>query len=719
MKTVISHSRLVLLFAALLSIPAVHGAIDKNFYKKTAEKVWAMDLPQFDPNADLSDSIYQNQSANYIARYISITADYDQDGNPVKFARTRIRNSNAISSKDLRRYMVKINDAAAAEYFTEFNVPADYDVTIEDYNIVKYRPCFGARVIKPDGTTTEVDMSKALTLTKGKKNEDDEYKVAVEGLEPGDVLDFFYFYDFWIDEKSLPSKKVNFLSKYPTKNFMLDCRIAPELTLEYGAYNGAPAINRFTKVDGRDRLFLEMENMESLDEEMPFFTAARQMPYLDIHILNNTGKIDFVPLGSRIGGIRLINPRFLMNDIVQALNKAKPDNKLVSSIVSITKDWMKSHPEATEQEICDAAWLAMSYTMIKNNETLQDRVMVVSFYKAIEKLGKIMVGTGVTSSRLQAPVSELVRFSDAKYMVRAAGRFYIPSSNIVRLPGFIPENYDREAFIMFNGSPEVTNLENFAEYGTLPPTKATDNEQKVKSVITLDFDNEEALAVESDISFSGYPKNLSGAMLSRRSVCDEYERFLGQKPINDLKNFDLVREEEKRNNKAKEFTENLWASEDFKLDSFEVITPGVVPDAPRTEIRFKGSVNGAVTEAGNNLMLNIGRFTGSQRVVSGDARVRDISIIDQGPHKYDCTIVVNIPEGYELVEESLQDLNRSIIVPEASFNASAESDGATVTIRVVERYPRSIYPAESWENILSVLDASADFNKASIVVRPK
>lgn len=718
MKTAFLHPRILLLIAVLLSLPTVRADIDKTFYKKTAEKVWGMDLPQFDPKADLSDSIYQNQSACFIARYIGITADYDQGGNPVKFSRTGLRNSNAISCVEIRRNMVKINNAAAAEYFTEFKVGAEQNVTIEDYNIIKYRPSFGARVIKPDGTVNEVDMSKALTMTKGKSNKDDKYKVAIEGLEPGDVLDFFYYYDIWIDEQSLPSKKVSFLNKYPTKNFMLDCRIDPGLTLEYGAYNGAPAINRFTKIDGRDRLFLEMENMESLDEKMPFFTAARQMPYLDLHILNNTGKIDFVPLGSRIGGIRLINERYLMNDIVQALNKAKPESKIVNSTVSITKNWMKNHPEATARQICDAAWLAMRFAIIKSELSLNKRVEAVTFYKALEKLGNIMAGVGVTSSRLSAPVSELVRFSDATYIVRAADSFYIPSSNLFRLPGFIPEDFDREAFIIFNGSPEVDNLENFAEYGTLPATKATDNGFIKKTVITLGSELD-SLSVESEISLSGFGKNYISDIVSFRDILAEYERYLGQKAIDLSKKIDEAGLAEHINEKAVEFAAMVWGSDNVRLNTFEITSAGVVPDAPHSSAIFKGSIGGAVSEAGNNLMINIGLLTGQQQVISEEAHKRDISIIGEGPHKEDTTIIFNIPEGYELVEESLHDLNRSVIVPEGSFNASAESDGKTVTLRVVERYPRSIYPAESWDNLLSVLDASADFNRASIVLRPK
>lgn len=58
----------ILLMASGFLFQTAQAGIDKKFFEKAAETVWGMDLPQFNPNADLSDSIFQNQSANFIAR---------------------------------------------------------------------------------------------------------------------------------------------------------------------------------------------------------------------------------------------------------------------------------------------------------------------------------------------------------------------------------------------------------------------------------------------------------------------------------------------------------------------------------------------------------------------------------------------------------------------------------------------------------------------------
>lgn len=117
-------------------------------------------------------------------------------------------------------------------------------------------------------------------------------------------------------------------------------------------------------------------------------------------------------------------------------------------------------------------------------------------------------------------------------------------------------------------------------------------------------------------------------------------------------------------------------------------------------------------------MVTVGKFIGDQKQYQGKERQRDVSIILGNPNKFDTTITFEIPEGYEIVESSLSDLNRSVITKEGTFNSEATVDGRTVTIRAIERYTRSIYPPQSWPSMLTVFDAIYEFNSASIILRP-
>lgn len=133
------------------------------------------------------------------------------------------------------------------------------------------RPAFGARLIKPDGTVENINMDEALTVTKGKNNEDAEYKIAIPGLEPGVILDYFYYIDYFMEEQSLPAIKIDFFKPYPIKDFLVEISSPPSLALEYANYNGAPALKLDNTEGGVNHLSLHMSGIEAIEQTELFF----------------------------------------------------------------------------------------------------------------------------------------------------------------------------------------------------------------------------------------------------------------------------------------------------------------------------------------------------------------------------------------------------------------------------------------------------------------
>lgn len=114
---------LPVLLLAVASPHEIRADIDKSFYDKAAATVWGMDLPQFNPDTDLSDSIYKDKGAVFIARYRKINAFHDESTNVMKELITGYRNNNAINAVDFDRTMVKILDRSAIDIFNSVTVP--------------------------------------------------------------------------------------------------------------------------------------------------------------------------------------------------------------------------------------------------------------------------------------------------------------------------------------------------------------------------------------------------------------------------------------------------------------------------------------------------------------------------------------------------------------------------------------------------------------------
>ncbi len=708
----------------LLATFSVRADIDKKFFDKAAQKVWAMDLPQFDPNADLSDSIFQDQSAVYIARYIGLVANYDQNPDASKMRLFGIRNSNAVYAVSIKRNMIKLNDASAVEKFTDFSVDAPQKVDVKGYTVVNIKNAFGARVIKPDGSVTDVDMGEALTVTSGKKNnKDSEYKIVIPGLMSGDILDYFYYTEYFLDEVSMEEMDVPVLKAYPTRHLIIDICSHPELAMEYAAYNGVPQITTFPVVNGMNNFSLVLENVGSLDEELPHFSVARQLPFLRFYVLNNNSRIEFVPKTARPGGIRHATTNFLLSDIASYIGTAKPDNnKSVSEAVSIVEKWAKAQgAPVTDRQIADVAYLALRYSVIKQKNKTDELRFALQYYKVLEKLHvKIPFGIAVTSSRRNVPVDQMIRYSDPNYVMMVGDSCYFSKADVTILPGELPPGYDGESYWLFNGRPDSEKLQTKVVNGKLLTGSLMANRLIMTSDVSFDTegDEDEVLAVTTRLSASGAHKSSFSSLVPVDGAIAALEGYLGVKAA-DLS--DLVDPESKeiRKKGAESLVKLLWGDKDSELDSYQVDSYGSTPDSPEIKLEFKGTVKNSVTQAGDNLIVNLGKFISEQRQVKGSQRKREVSILYDAPERFDTTIRFAIPDGYELVPESLADFNRSLTFKEATFNSMATVEGDTVEVRVTERYPRSRYAPESWDALLAIMDAAFEFNSASIILSPK
>lgn len=714
--------RLMPLVLALITSLSAMADIDKKYYEKIADEVWGSDMPGFDPATALDDSIFQGQSAVYIARYYGITGDYDNEPNMLKRQVIGIPVGNATVATYVKRFMVKINDATAAEDFTEFSISPDKKYETRGYTYYSIRCSFGARIFKPDGSVTVVDLDDVMTKKGGKKDKDDvEYKIAIPGLSAGDVLDYFYQVDYMADEMHLDEFTLPLLVKYPTKLLTIDVRTDPRLNMEYGAYNGAPVINDF-KVDesGHNVFYLQMKDVYGLDESIPYFSAARQMPFFEIYVHNNNSpKFSYVPNMMRRGGMRYASPIYVMRDIAFSIRDTKEDNKLIGEAASIVKSWKKSHADATDVDVADAAWIALKYAAVKQGDKMSKRLMAKNFYRLIERvLPQTVVRLGVGSSRNNVAIGEVAHFNDPDYFAIIGDRLYMPGNYFTQLPGEIPPYYDGEGCVIYSVSIDAPELYKWAKEGKFSASKPAANTTKKVVKATVDADDADLIDVETELSFSGTKKRTYPRMVTSHRYIEDMERYLGVKPGKIKPESDVQEQEDKINENLEEIVKVLWNADEARLDSVEVISSGSVPDSPESVFRIKGSAPGLISRAGNNLVVNVGSLIGKQAKITGSHRTRDVSVLSDGPGVTDCTVIFTIPEGYELVTESLDDLNRSVATPYGTFNSGASVNGNEVKIRVNERYTQSVYPDTAWPDLLRLYDASSDFNSASIVCRP-
>ncbi|WP_290867404.1 hypothetical protein [Flavobacterium sp.] len=139
-------------------------------------------------------------------------------------------------------------------------------------------------------------------------------------------------------------------------------------------------------------------------------------------------------------------------------------------------------------------------------------------------------------------------------------------------------------------------------------------------------------------------------------------------------------------------------------------------------VKVNAEAKESLTEnAGNLVLVNLGKMIGKQANLYQETERKwdvDINYAKTFKHK----IIFNIPKGYEI--ESFKDLvvDKKMGGDESkncSFKSTAKVEGNQLIVEVFEIYKSINYPKETYHEYRNVINASSDFTKASVVLRPK
>jgi hypothetical protein len=171
--------------------------------------------------------------------------------------------------------------------------------------------------------------------------------------------------------------------------------------------------------------------------------------------------------------------------------------------------------------------------------------------------------------------------------------------------------------------------------------------------------------------------------------------------------------------------ERIFGKEfDLKLDSFAFENQDFKYNHTNTPyiIKLKAEAKESLTEtAGNLVLVNLGKLIGTQSNLYQETERKwdvDIKYCKTYKHK----IIFDIPTGYEV--ESFNDLvidkkMRGDEAKNCSFTSTEKVLKNQLIVEVSEVYKAINYPKEVYQEYRNVINASSDFTKASVVLKPK
>lgn len=708
---------LLCIAVALIAVSAT--AADMKFFRKAAERVWKTHPEYFDANKAVPDSIAEGNSAVILMKYQSLNADYERISNlggDKTFTRRKI----------FTRVMVKLLDANGVKEFSQHEFGESERAKAGHYTFMKADNAFGARVYKPDGTVTDVDLSEAFAVTEGKKDKEKnaiKRKIDIPGLEPGDVLDYFSYDEDEVQEFDPSPVRISLISDYPIMESIVECRFSPNLTIEYRAFNGAPDFEHSSD-DKYNYLHLHRYNLPVLTDKR-FIMKAREVPFYTIYTVNNTSTLRFYPYTLRGGGINGNLPiGTVYRDI--ALTLAKSDygqHHLPGDVRRIMKEYIKTHPEASREEILKTAWTAAVYTnTFDKKDRASDYWVAVMFADLARKQGWAdSVGVGFLNSRYDVPTEKIINWRQPDFGIFADGKYYLERSALLHPAGELPAAYQGE-----RGGAYIQDRENLLQF-KMPTvfvsqtTPSHKSRMTVKCNMTVKDDN--SLDTRYDLTFSGITKEITSDLVDRVKWASEIEDYLGIPAGKRYKSdtYDAVeREKEIKETIRQLCSDYLYGGDEYDVDNFDITAHGVRPDAPDFKMTLSASMPETVSAVGNDLILSIGRFLGKQNPMTGTDRNRQTDIWLFGPIQSQYDFNITIPDGYEADPASLANLKTMVNNPLGMFYAEAVDNGnGTISLRTRIKINVSKAPIGAWEDFLKINDAETAFYDTVLLLKKK
>lgn len=696
---------------------------DMKFINEAAGIVWNSTSEHFNPKAELTDSVFEGNSATFIAVDNVIEAHRNE---ATPFGPYKGLNRQYLGETTIDYYnhlMVRLNDSKAIEEFADQVFGAKEEIKIgSGFIVYSKKHAFGARIHKPDGRIINVDVSTALPETEGKKNKVKSFRLSIPELEQGDVLEYFRFIRQYFLGDQKTGLDLRIFMQYPTAYYNFTGRFDKILTTEINTFNGLDAsaltIGRGEDCDTVNAQFINIERFDN----PKYSNKYRQVPYMRIKVADNVSNVIGHSPSSRKPGLYFnLTPPVIMAEIADRYATREIPTTDTGKAWGLVKNYKKLHPEASWEEIADACWLASRYIAMESKKSYDNWDVVSLFKDVVDKANlKQPVRLAATASRNAVRVMEIAGYDQATPLVIIGDRTYLHDQNLVYRPGELPGIYQGEIALTLDGPREKVFELLKIRADTLTDSRFRDNSEHLTINASIDPDNDTRINFAYTSMATGTRKSSGSAFLNSSDIIELTEEYLGVKEKKRSKRqFDLMAIDDNRRKALEAMPEIDFDLQDITVDSVAILNPGFLPENKSFEYRITGSAEGLITRAGNDILVNIGNLVGASNYTKVDRdKPRDIDIYTSGPYNLRYTLSFKVPDGYTVDPASLEQLQKNSANLCGSYFAQSAYDEQNNTVNIITNFRnnRRIYPHTMWNEFLDIRDAAIEFADATLAL---
>lgn len=682
--------------------------------KEIAAEIWGTKSPEF-AITKVSDE-YKNESAVIIAKTVSMV-------NTAKKKRSFWGGqvSDKLTYDNSVHLRVKINDKAALNEFSYI----EYEKQLVRNTRLGWGPKMynqqytfvGAKVIKPNGEEMIVNGDEeVLTVNEDKKKKG---KLAISGLQVGDILDYYVREEVVTEMgNDIQGPYTYFLNTdYPVLTFKLHMELDERAGAIYVSANGAPK-PKISKNDNGPVVDLELKNLTKATDSK-WVIPMRQLPYVSIEykVLSGKGEdkasdFDRGEVHEAEGWETFFSK--LKTQYVRAFNSylvgpAPVYWERAKSFFGGKKELRRTGEDSLVKVLYNMMLLqaAVSADNISELQNNIDGMSVFNFSIALDRSDLPHEFLFVTPRYGPSKNNILIGGNPLEPILHIKGEkdIWIVFSRAVFFNNKIPfwlEGETAEGFSIKQGWKDV-------QY-KLPVSTAADNVISEQMEISLQPSNLQLLQVNRKTKLTG--NYIEGTMADLETI-EAYKEALRST----MKNGETIspKNEDSKNieNQQKEFKSEIeeWFNQEPKeLIAYKI--EGLTADAFNYASTF--TMDNWVKKAGNNYIIEAGRFIGDATKLDEDERKRTLDIHLQFARTVQYSYSLSIPPGFTV--KGIENFNKQVKNDVGEFSGSASISGDKVEFSVKRIMNKNYQPVANWTKMLELTDAVYDFTQQKLLL---
>jgi hypothetical protein len=609
--------------------------------------------------------------------------------------------SSAVGVLDYRKieYIVQGNDAFIQTTVHKI-IRINSDRGIEMYNKI-YIPVYRnaeittvkARTISKNGRVIDLPADKI------KEIEDDgrTFKLfAMEGVDKGTEVEYYYeskkqFSSFGTEvfqSQNMPYESVYFLLVTPH-----------HLKFDVKGYNGF-SVSTDSVISGSRIVAGYDKNVEQLEEEKysmlnPYL---KRVQYKMSYNLSNTTPLRMNTWKDLVKRIFSVYTSYTSKEEKALDNLAKQiDLSTATSegekILRI-EDYIKTNFNISDKIIGDDA----------------DALVKVMKTKNTNKAGCIRLFTGLfdrfginyqivfPSDREEFPIDEELEnwnsVEEVVFFFPSTAKYLSPASVELRYP-YIPANFT-------NGTALFLKTTTIGTFRTAVP-----------SFNKIEMEPFESHAINMDVKIRLNPTN-DTLMIQCKQILKGY----GATPYRPIYSF---LPKDKQDDLNKQIIQAVGNSNSADISNISVENAELNNYFYNKPLIISGTVKNTnlLENAGKKILFKIGEIIGEQTQMYQE-KPRKLPVELEFPHVLDRNIEFEIPKGYTI--KNPDDLKMNVLFKDGDqttmgFTSNYKIEGNILKVQISEIYRLVYYPISQFENFKKVINASADFNKITLVLQ--